>query len=563
MTLDVENVMARVREEVARRRGHAAPSPQRAPAGVSVAWAGALPPLAHKPEYSLHELLVYADRAFVENAYLAVLRRQPDPDGLVTHLDKLRSGEATKVEILAHLRWSAEGVARGVHVDGLLVPYTLQRWRRKRFIGPVITWLHALYRLGALSTRVSMVEAVQARDAFSLAEHVDRHVSQLGARSAALESAQVSLGASIQSAAKALDLRLDQLLVTNGAELERIQVQAETLGERLGQLVAAQSAQDARAASLGLQLKERSDALDEKLIQAADQLDSLRATMVSVEAQSDIIRQAIGGLQATLEAKDSLLSDHSHHLAAQGHALAQINHAREERERLERSLDPLYVAFEDHFRGSSALIRERALPYLDFIREAQVGGPANPILDVGCGHGDWLDLLRENGFVASGVDTNTIFVDVCRGRGLNVVAADAVEYLRAMPAGSLGGVTGMHIAEHLPFEVLIELLDQCRRVLCVGGLLALETPNPENLTVASLNFYMDPTHRNPLPPEAFRWIVEARGFEMTHIQRWTVARDMGAPPLLGDEVPGAASMNVLLSQLHAAPDYAIIARRLQ
>ena len=119
----------------------------------------------------------------------------------------------------------------------------------------------------------------------------------------------------------------------------------------------------------------------------------------------------------------------------------------------------------------------------------------------------------------------------------------------------------MHLVEHLPFERVIALLDEIRRVLRSGGLVLLETPNPENLSVGVCNFYMDPTHRNPLPPEALRWIVEARGFMGARIERLTVARELNAPPLLPDDVPGAASVNVLLASLRVAPDYAIIARK--
>lgn len=593
MTIDVESVMSRVRLEVSRRRRRAEPA-QQVSAGIPSAWGGALAPIPYKDEYKLEELLVYADRAFVENAYLAVLRRSPDPGGLASHLDKLRSGEATKVEILAHLRWSAEGVERSVHVDGLLVPYTLQRWRRKRFIGPIVSWLHALARLGSMSERIQMSEVVQARDTTCLAEHVDGVSRHLGARSLALDLESDRIDQQVRQLAGAfesdaettrsqlqlLEARIDEAEAGTQALSGRIiETQAgvealdgrlvdsrssiQALDQEIARLRAIHEVHVDQVQSLALDVRRRSDELDQALLQGTERIERLSSLLAAMEAQDAALRQTVGDLQGSLLAKESLLADHSHHLAAQGHALAMIEQARTVHQRLERSLDPLYVAFEDKFRGSPELIRERAMPYLDLIRDAQVGTPRTPILDIGCGRGNWLDILKEQGLVATGVDTNEVFVAICRSRNLDVVAGDALEYLRTLPDGSLGGITGMHIAEHLPFETLIELLDQCRRVLCVGGLLALETPNPENLTVASLNFYMDPTHRNPLPPETFRWIVEARGFQNVNIHRWTIARDMAAPPLVDDGVPGAASMNVLLSQLHAAPDYAIVARRLQ
>lgn len=133
-----------------------------------------------------------------------------------------------------------------------------------------------------------------------------------------------------------------------------------------------------------------------------------------------------------------------------------------------------------------------------------------------------------------------------------------MEGLRAMQTGSAGAITGMHIAEHLPFEVLVAMVDECRRVLRPGGLLALETPNPENLAVASHYFYLDPTHRNPLPPEALRWIVAARQFTDVRIERLMESRDLQAPALLAEDQPGAESINAVLQLFHNAPDYAVV-----
>jgi O-antigen chain-terminating methyltransferase len=241
--------------------------------------------------------------------------------------------------------------------------------------------------------------------------------------------------------------------------------------------------------------------------------------------------------------------------------VGQLAAGRQEKNTLS-DLDSFYVAFEEEFRGSRELVRGRVLPYLDVIRDANVGTHATPILDIGCGRGDWLDVLREHNLVARGIDSNRIFVELCRGRGLEVTERDVIDALRDLPDGSMGAITGLHIAEHLPFEVLIELVDQCRRVLCIGGVLILETPNPENIQVASHFFYMDPTHRNPLPPSMLRWIVEARGFERVRIERLTEARPLPAPPLAHGDVAAADSLNFLLAQYLAAPDYAIVARRL-
>ncbi len=175
-------------------------------------------------------------------------------------------------------------------------------------------------------------------------------------------------------------------------------------------------------------------------------------------------------------------------------------------------LDPLYVSFEDQFRGTREDIKERLKIYLPFVREANAGTEQCPILDVGCGRGEWLELLEEEGLTARGLDINRILVEQCGERGMEVVEGDAIEYLLTLPDASLGTVTAFHLIEHLPFGALIKFLDETVRVLKSGGLAIFETPNPENILVGACNFYIDPTHRTPLHPQMMRFLVERRGF---------------------------------------------------
>jgi O-antigen chain-terminating methyltransferase len=182
----------------------------------------------------------------------------------------------------------------------------------------------------------------------------------------------------------------------------------------------------------------------------------------------------------------------------------------------DRSLDALYVAFEDRFRGSREMIRERLRVYLPLVHKAIDAEPL-PVLDLGCGRGEWLALLGDEGVPARGVDSNRVMVSECRQRGLHATLGKGLEYLRGLPDGSLSAVTGFHIIEHLEFETLIKLLDESMRALRPGGLLIFETPNPQNLLVASYSFYFDPTHRHPLPSPLVKFLAEARGFTQLEI----------------------------------------------
>ena len=175
-------------------------------------------------------------------------------------------------------------------------------------------------------------------------------------------------------------------------------------------------------------------------------------------------------------------------------------------------LDAMYVSLEDRFRGTRADIKERQRVYLQYFNERGLERKDVSILDMGCGRGEWLELLKAEGFKAQGVDINHVLVNECKERGLDVMKGDVITFLRGLPNASVSVVTAFHLIEHLPLKTLIVFLDEALRVIEPGGCLIFETPNPENLIVGACNFYADPTHRNPLHPEMTKFIVENRGF---------------------------------------------------
>jgi len=152
--------------------------------------------------------------------------------------------------------------------------------------------------------------------------------------------------------------------------------------------------------------------------------------------------------------------------------------------------------------------------YVPYIHRA-IGGGA--VVDLGCGRGEWLEVLKEERLPARGVDQNQVFIEQCRTLDLEVVPSDAIDYLRSLPESSLRAVTAFHLVEHLPFPALMTLLDEILRTLMPGGLVILETPNPENLVVGGCNFYLDPSHQHPLPSPLLHLLVESRGFSQTEI----------------------------------------------
>jgi O-antigen chain-terminating methyltransferase len=139
-------------------------------------------------------------------------------------------------------------------------------------------------------------------------------------------------------------------------------------------------------------------------------------------------------------------------------------------------------------------------------------GHSAQLVDIGCGRGEWLELLRDNDISAYGVDPSETFVRSNIERGLDARVADGPSYLREMPESSLGAVTAFHVIEHLSFGQLIELIDGALRALRPGGVLIVETPNPQNLAVGASTFHLDPTHSKPVHPLLLEHLLLARGF---------------------------------------------------
>jgi SAM-dependent methyltransferase len=172
-----------------------------------------------------------------------------------------------------------------------------------------------------------------------------------------------------------------------------------------------------------------------------------------------------------------------------------------------------YVGFEHAFRGPEALIRERQESYVPFFR-----GVPGDVLDIGCGRGEFIELLAAHGIRARGIDTNTEMAEVCRARGLEVAQADAVGYLATQPDGSLGGVFAAQVVEHLEPGYLIRFLDLAGQKLSPGGRLVLETLNPACWTAFFESYIRDITHRWPLHPETLKYLVLASGFTSAAIE---------------------------------------------
>ena len=216
-----------------------------------------------------------------------------------------------------------------------------------------------------------------------------------------------------------------------------------------------------------------------------------------------------------------------------------------------RVSEDFYRAFEDKFRGSRELIKSRLRVYLSFVEPLKNLDPDATAIDLGCGRGEWLELMKELGVRIHGIDLDDGMLSACRALDLSVETGDAISYLENLPDESQTVVSAFHVVEHITFEKLQLLVSEALRVLKPGGLLIMETPNPENIVVATRDFYLDPTHQRPIPPQLLSFLPEFYGFARTKIIRLQESKDveMRADLTLQDVLSGAS------------PDYAVVAQK--
>lgn len=204
-----------------------------------------------------------------------------------------------------------------------------------------------------------------------------------------------------------------------------------------------------------------------------------------------------------------------------------------------------YFDFENHFRGSIARIKEAQRMYLPYFTGK------HHVLDIGCGRGEFLSLMQENGIPAEGVDLYAPYIDHCRMQGLSAECGDGIAYLANM--NEVDGIFAGQVAEHLTTEQLISLCDTAYEKLTDGGCIVIETPNPTSLSIYTGAFYIDPSHEKPVHPLTLRYFLEKAGFRQIEI----LYPEQSKPDVkIHSDDPDIQKMKEIL---FGAQDYAVIA----
>lgn len=385
----------------------------------------------------------------------------------------------------------------------------------------------------------------------------------------------------LQAQVEALDVRSDRGVSALQVEIEALRDQRlggfEQTQERLhGELVGLQheleTVRDLRlpqVEGVGVRLQAAVGELqndveqlrDHRLAECASQIDALHATISGLQKLSEEVRDE--RLPVLSQRLDVLIARLYEELTVVGGLVDRILAGEplrvaidiEPPEQLPEAMLAATRAFADAFRGSEAEIEGRVAEHLVLL------GDCAPVLDLGCGRGELLKVLQRAGIAASGVDADPVMVASCRQAGLSVEQGEAVEMLRVQPRGSLGAVVALHLVEHLPAAGWMGLVEAAAQALRPGGVLLIESPNPDSLRVGAGLFWMDPTHRVPVHPDALAFVVRAVGLEIGEVRRvheFPPEQQLARPGQSSEVRELAERLDAWLS---APRDFVLVARR--
>lgn len=206
-----------------------------------------------------------------------------------------------------------------------------------------------------------------------------------------------------------------------------------------------------------------------------------------------------------------------------------------------------YAWFAERFRGPEERVKAGQRVYVEYFKGREA------VLDIGCGRGEFLELMREAGVGASGIDASAECVAACHLKGLEAHEADLFEYLASLAEESLDGIFCGQVVEHLAPARLPEFIKLCASRLESGGVIAIETPNPECLAIFATYFYLDPTHVRPVPRPLLEFYLRESGMEPQTALKLAPAVDVA---------PALASLPAEFHEaFFGALDYAVIARK--
>ncbi|HHQ47841.1 MAG TPA: methyltransferase domain-containing protein [Acidobacteria bacterium] len=338
-------------------------------------------------------------------------------------------------------------------------------------------------RVPGLERRADSVEEALRADQGEIARLRDERVP-------ALEHRADNLEAALEAAGREMEILRDERVSTLENRADGLEEVVRLAGREIERV------RDHRLPAL----EGRLDGTETHLAEAVRELDRVRdERLPAAVARQDVLHERLAREQEELGSLVERI------LLREPLPVPEASPREQQVAEALQTVQPLLL---EEFRGGEEEIAHRLERYLPILE----GHP--PVLDLGCGRGELLLLLREAGIEAAGVEGDPALATAARRRGLVVRQADAVAALREEADGALGAVTAIHLLEHLDPVALLELLAEVRRALRPGGVLAVECPNPHSLRVGAALFWLDPTHVRPLLPETLTLFLRASGFSV-------------------------------------------------
>jgi len=549
--ITVNEIMAKIRKELARRQNSDGNSYREYSYHSSLSFHNTeniafsqlkLPIISSYPnffpnnngEYNIRDLLIYHQEEFIKNAHIAVLGREADPVELEIFLKRLNKG-MSKIEILGRMRYSPEGRKKSIKIHGLFARLSahmiykipvfgylcrlgISLLRLPRTLRGLIDFEHSsMYQDKILQLQLNQnFEAIES-ELFKLGEilveqgkHLNKLIGRLDTSATNLNVKIDDLNNYVHQTIHVYDDRIDSIEESTHIGLKERDVQSDNrfneLGEKLNQWIETLKAIESKKAA-------KEDLLQLAEIKTGkDETEQMQQQINEIFAQIHDHKISILDQHRRLK----LLLEEARKRLPKSITKKQLKEMVKEEDHL---LDAMYVSLEDKFRGTREDIKILLKEYLPYIKKCKAGTAKAPILDIGCGRGEWLELCKNEGLKALGVDINMVMTAQCSELGLDVTQTDAIQFLKEQDSNKFGAITGFHFIEHIGHSERIALFDESLRTLKPGGIAIFETPNPENLTVGAFSFYLDPTHLKPLVPETMQFILEQRGFVDVTIKR--------------------------------------------
>lgn len=499
----------------------------------------------------ISEFLRYHELEFVDMSYVLILGRHADSGNLENYLNLLMTGEISKEEILFALKNSEEGANRELEIVGLDALYK-KRLKKKRIfqipiVGKCARWIrgvrHVNRKINELtvrgySTEKRLQECLHQNHGDSnriarLEQQVAATIEQLEQINRRTAEISVETNESIDAVREQTDAALERVASTQG-HLDELRAFTNQVGSNVNDI-------NGILEKLGLNVHDINEALGN--------YDKILGEYAREDKK--IIRTLLAEV-CTLKARLNELEKNGVTAAVQVQSEVSVPKASGDDY---TSID--YFDFENHFRGSREHVKKVQTMYLPYFEGKK------KVLDLGCGRGEFTEMLVEQNVGVTGVDQYAPYVEYMKMLGLPVVLDDAIHYLREQE--QVDGIFVGQVVEHISIGQIMELCKLAYEKLEEGCYFIMETPNPTSLAIYTECFYMDPSHQKPVHPQTLKYVAEKSGFSSVEILYTRASRMPFQIPRLKENDEDFREFNEAMGRvsdlLYGSQDYAIIARR--